>query len=236
MVALDWERSALPHSAAMTRLVAVAAFAAAWFALVWRIPELGATFNNIGVVRIAVHAVTLWGLWLGLGLSGVAQDMRVRTWFAIAIPFTLWLAAIWALAVGGVFEPRPPVPGRPPIPLLPLAIFLPTIAALVLLLRSKRVTALLNAQPAAWLVGLQAYRVFGGIFLINYARGLIPGEFALPAGIGDVTVGLLALPAAAYVASGTALGRRIGIAWNLLGLLDFVSAISLGFMTSPGPF
>ena len=78
--------------------------------------------------------------------------------------------------------------------------------------------------------------MFGGFFLINYARGLIPGEFALPAGIGDVAVGLLALPAAAYVATGTALGRRIGIAWNLLGLFDFVSAISLGFMTSPGPF
>jgi hypothetical protein len=148
----------------------------------------------------------------------------------------LWLTAIWMLAVNGVFEPRPPVPGQPPIPLLPIAILLPTLIGIVLLLRSRRVTAVLDAQPAAWLIGLQAYRVFGGFFLINYARGLIPGEFALPAGIGDVMVGLLALPAAAYVATGTGLGRRIGIAWNLLGLLDFASAISLGFLTSPGPF
>src|SRR5436309_5366877 len=145
MVALGWERSALPHGVALTRLAAVAALVAAWFALVWRVPELGAAFNNIGVVRIAVHVVTLWGLWLGLGLTGVSQETRVRTWLAIAVPLTLWLATIWVLAVNGVFEPRPPVPGRPPIPLLPIAILLPTIVAIILLLRSKRVTALLDA-------------------------------------------------------------------------------------------
>ena len=236
MVALGWERSTPPHGAAMARLAAVAAVTAAWFALVWRVPEVGATFNTVGVVRVAIHVVTLWGLWLGLGLSGVSPEVRVRVWFAIAIPLTLWLAAIWVLAVDGIFRPRPPVDGRPPLPLLPIAILLPPIIATVLLWRSKRVTAVLDAMPATWLVGLQAYRVFGGFFLINYVRGLIPGEFALPAGIGDVAVGLLALPAAAYVATGTSLGRRIGIAWNVLGLLDFVSAISTGFMTSPGPF
>jgi hypothetical protein len=236
MVALGWERPVvLPHNAALTRLLAVAAVAAAWFALVWLVPGIGAAFNEIGALRIAVHAVTLWGLWLGLGLSGLSREAQVRTWLAIAIPFTLWLAAIWALAAGGVFVPRPPVPGQPPIPRLPIAILLPTLAALVLLLRSKRMTALLDSMPAHWLVGLQVYRVLGGFFLIYYARGLVPGVFALPAGIGDVATGLLALPAAAYVATGTPFGRRIGIAWNLLGLLDFASAISLGAMSSPGP-
>lgn len=236
MVALSWERTAPPHNAALTRLLGVAAATAAWFALVWAVPAIGSAFNDIGILRIAIHAVTLWGLWLGLGLSSVTPEERVRTWLAIALPLTLWLAAIWVFAEGGAFVPRPPVPGRPPIPRLPIAIFLPTIIALVLLLRSKRVTAMLDAMPAHWLVGLQVYRVLGGFFLIYYARGLAPGVFALPAGIGDVTTGLLALPAAAYVATGTAWGRRIGIVWNLLGLLDFVSAISLGAMSSPGPF
>jgi len=235
MVALSWERAALPHSAAIARLFGVAVVTAVWFALVWVVPGIGSTFNDIGALRIAIHAVTLWGLWLGLGASAASQDERVRTWLAIAIPLTLWLAAIWVFAAGGAFVPRPPVPGRPPIPLLPIAILLPSIVALVLLLRSKRVTALLDSIPPHWLVGLQVYRVLGGFFLIYYARGQVPGVFALPAGIGDVTTGLLALPAAAYVATGTAFGRKIGLAWNVLGLLDFVSAISLGAMSSPGP-
>ncbi len=235
MVALGWERPVLPHNTAITRLLAVAAATAAWFALVWLVPAIGATFNELGVLRIVIQAVILWGLWLGLGMLDLPGEARTRTWLAIAIPFTLWLAVIWVAAAGGAFVPRPPIPGRLPIPLLPIAIFLPTILALVLLLRSRRVTALLDAIPAHWLVALQVYRVLGGFFLIYYARGLTPGVFALPAGIGDVTTGLLALPAAAYVATGTAFVRRVGIAWNLLGLLDFASAISLGAMSSPGP-
>jgi hypothetical protein len=236
MVALGWERSAMPHGAAAVRLLAVATAVAAWFALVWGVPEVGATFNNLGIIRIVIHGVTLSGLWLGLGLVGLSSETRLRVWLAIAIPFTLWLAAMWTVSVAGVFRPVPvPVAGQRPLPLLPIAILLPPIIATILLLRSRRIAALLDAMPASWLVGLQVYRVFGGFFLINYARGLLPGEFALPAGIGDVAVGLLALPAALYVATGTPLGRRIGLAWNILALLDFVSAISLGNLTSPGP-
>ena len=236
MVALNFERSGLPHGAAALRLLAVAVLAALWFALVWRAPEVGAAVNGIGVFRIVIHAAILFGLWQGLVLAGFSPEVRVRVWLAVAVPLTLWLAAIWYLAVAGVFRPVPPLPGQRPLPLLPIAILLPPIVALVLLMRSRRIAALIDAMPAHWLVGLQVYRVLGGVFLINWARGLIPGEFALPAGIGDVLVGLLALPVAAYVAGGTAWGRRLGIAWNVLGLLDFVSAISTGFMTSPGPF
>ena len=157
MIALTWQRSSQPQGAALLRFLTVAVLGAAWFGVVWRVPAIGATFNNIGVLWIAVHAVTLWDLWLGLGSSAASQEERVRTWLAIAIPFTLWLAAIWVFAAGGAFVPRPPVPGRPPIPLLPIAILLPTIVALALLLRSKRVTALLDSIPSHWLIGLQVY-------------------------------------------------------------------------------
>ena len=47
------------------------------------------------------------------------------------------------------------------LPLLPLAIFLPVIVGAPLLLLSKRVGQVLDAMPAAWLVALQVYRLFG---------------------------------------------------------------------------
>jgi len=103
------------------------------------------------------------------------------------------------------------------------------------LLSSKVIGALLDATPAAWLIGLQVYRIFGGIFLVSWARGGIAGIFALPAGIGDVLVGVLALPVAYLVGTGAPGARQRAMAWNWLGLFDFAVAIGIGIVTAPGP-
>jgi hypothetical protein len=69
--------------------------------------------------------------------------------------------------------------------------------------------------------------VFGSIWLLAWIAGVLPGLFALPAGIGDSLVGVLALPVAGMVAR----NRAAGVAWNILGLLDLANAITLGFLT-----
>jgi len=56
----------------------------------------------------------------------------------------------------------------------------------------------------------------------------------LPAGIGDVTTGLLALPVAYLLASRNGDGVRSAIAWNIFGLLDFTIAVGIGLATAPG--
>jgi len=94
----------------------------------------------------------------------------------------------------------------------------------------------LDAMPASWLVALQLYRIFGSWALAAWLHGLLPGVFALPAGIGDVLTGLLAVPVAIAVASGAEQGRKAAIAWDVFGLADFAVAITLGMITSPGPF
>jgi hypothetical protein len=119
--------------------------------------------------------------------------------------------------------------------MLPLAVFLPLIIGAPLLLSSKRIGEVLDAMPASWLVALQLYRVFGSWALAAWLHGTLPGVFALPAGIGDVLTGLFAVPAATAVAIGAAEGRRAAIIWNIFGLVDFVVAITLGMITSPGP-
>jgi len=137
---------------------------------------------------------------------------------------------IWGAAINGVFRA-----GASPIPLVPLAILVPVIIGVPVVLRSQRLGQVLDAMPASWLVGLQVYRVLGSTFLVGWALGVVPGIFALPAGIGDVITGLLALPAAIAVAAGTIEGRRAAIAWNIFGLLDFTVAVSIGVATAPGP-
>jgi len=137
---------------------------------------------------------------------------------------------IWSGAINGLFLSR-----VSPVPLLPLAIFLPVIIGTPILLFSKRMGQVLDAMPASWLIALQLYRVFGGVFLVGWARNVIPGVFALPAGIGDVITGLLAVPIAISVAADTPESRRAAIGWNVFGLLDFAVAISIALMIAPGP-
>jgi hypothetical protein len=184
----------------------------------------------ISIVRPAIVIAILSGLWVALKRAMLPPRTRVTTWLAVAVPLVAWLALIWTAAAAGVFEV-----GRSRLPLVPLAVVLPLAIALTFLMSSRRIAAAIDAAPVSWLVGLQAYRVLGANFVVLWLFGAIPGEFALPAGIGDVLVGLLALPAALYVASGASRGRVVALLWNLLGIADLVQAVTLGILSSPGP-
>jgi len=108
----------------------VAAVTACWLALNFAFPN----FDGIRsiVTRLIIHATILIGLWLGLSRTGFSVDTRVSVWFAIAIPFTLWLAVIWRLSFIGFFRP---IPGSTGVPVLPIAIFAPVLFGLLLLMR-----------------------------------------------------------------------------------------------------
>jgi hypothetical protein len=185
--------------------------------------------GSTGLVRLLIIGAVLFGLWLGLARAGFPRPQRVRTWLLVAVPLVAWFALVWLLATAGALQARPGAP-----PLLPVAIFAPVLLGLVLLTRSSRIAAALDAIPPAWLVGLQVYRIFGGAFLVQFALGKLSAVFALPAGTGDVMVGLLALPVAFYLNHNPAGGRAAAVAWNLFGVLDLVLAITLGFLSSTG--
>jgi hypothetical protein len=225
------EATPSPQRGAIKLFLLVAAFTAFWLSLNVLFPELQSTGIASVVVRLIIHVAILTGLWLGLALTTFDTAARVRIWLTIAILFTAWLGLAWWLAVAGAFRGGL----RSGVPALPIANFLPVLIGLPLLVRSKRIGALLDAMPTSWLVGLQVYRVFGGIFLVAWGRGSISSAFALPAGTGDVLVGLLALPVAHLLYTGAAAARGTAIAWNVLGLADFTIAIGLGILTTPGP-
>lgn len=209
-------------------LLWIAPLTALWIALNYAFPVLTASGLQTVAARVFIHILLALGLWLGLERAELTPRQRRNVWLAIMVPFTLWLAVIWSAAINGVFKP-----GH--APLLPFAIFLPVIIGTPLLLRSKRLGQILDAMPAAWLIALQLYRVFGGVLLVGWAYGAIPGVFALPAGIGDVTTGLLAIPVALSLGAGTLAARKSAIAWNVFGLSDFAVAVAIGLMITPGP-
>jgi len=212
-------------------LLWLAPLTAFWIGLNYWVPGVQASGVPTVTVRLAIHVAIVLGLWLALERAELTTRQRLGTWLAVVVPFTLWLAVIWSAAINGAFRPSNTLP-----PLLPLAIFMPVIVGVPILLRSKRIGEVLDAMPASWLIGLQVYRVVGGVFLAGWARGVVPGVFALPAGIGDLTTGLLALPVAYYLASRNGDAARSAIAWNIFGLVDFTIAVGIGMAITPGPF
>jgi len=221
----------VPSSTAWRSLLWFAPLTTLWILMIYRWPPIPASGVPTTTHPLAAHGLIALGLWLGLEHSSLTPAQRRATWLAIFIPDTLWFTVAWSAAINGAFRTD-----ASPLPVLPLAIFLPVIIGAPLLLLSKRVGQVLDAMPASWLVALQLYRVFGSWALAASLRGALPGVFALPAGIGDVLTGLFAVPAAIAAATGTAQGRSAAIAWNIFGLADFAVAITLGLITSPGRF
>ncbi len=126
-------------------------------------------------------------------------------------------------------------PSSPPIPIA-LALLAPLLLAGIAYVRSPRFRRLLFRVDLRWLIGVQLWRVAGEVFLLGYARNELPASFAVPAGAGDILVGLAAPFIAILAASGTSAARRMVIVWCVVGLADLVVAVTMGVLNAPGTF
>jgi hypothetical protein len=74
---------------------------------------------------------------------------------------------------------------------------------------------------------IQTWRVLGGAILVMWGYGLVPGGFALPMSILDMSVGVLAVNVVLAIARGEAYWRVKAWTLNLWGSLDFLVTILL---------
>jgi hypothetical protein len=144
-----------------------------------------------------------------------------------------WFLVILALAVTGAFEAL--WNGQLMGPALALLVPLCLYFLDVYWLRSKLFGGFWTLDESS-AIAIQAYRVVGAFFLAELWRGGLPPAFAVPAGLGDVLVGVLAPGVAWRLGGNKPYARAVAVAWNLLGILDLVSAISLGILYGPTPF
>jgi hypothetical protein len=182
-------------------------------------------------INLAIPSVILLGLSRALpraGFSPAAVRSSVRS---VGLVLFTWLGLAGLLAWTGAFQSEV----NRVFPFIALAILLP-IGAGAVWLRSSSASRILAAVPQSWLVGLQVYRGAGAIFLLLLGLGLLPGVFALPAGFGDVTVGLVALLVVAVASRGSKSAPAWILGWNLFGIADLVVAVGTGFLSSPSRF
>ena len=145
-----------------------------------------------------------------------------------------WYFLMLLLAGAGVYTASPSL--RLPSISIAFGVFVPIIAGLIALKISPSLRLVVSAVPRQQLIGVQFYRVLGAIFIGFYLLGELPAEFALPAGIGDIIVGVAA-PLVAYLTAKNYLAaNKWTIAWNVFGILDLIVAVACGFLSSPSPF
>ncbi|MGO9948749.1 MAG: hypothetical protein ACLPWG_18080 [Steroidobacteraceae bacterium] len=148
---------------------------------------------------------------------------------AVAITLTVWLLLVVSLGLAGVFVGTPGTP--------PLAIGIGVAAPLLLFFASLRLSQpfrkFVLSLDLKLIAGMQAWRWAGLGFLSLYAYKVLPAVFALPAGLGDMAIGVTApwiILSLVRQPGFTATNRFIS--WNVLGILDLIIAISIATVSA----
>lgn len=154
-------------------------------------------------------------------------DKRVNT--IVGAVLLLWLVLTLILGANDAF-----VRGPGELPLSIIAGFLtPILVFFVAFWTVGPFRDFVMSIDLSVMAGIQAWRFAGLGFIALYVYGVLPGLFAWPAGLGDMAIGvtaplvILALRRHPAFAAG-----RVFWAWNLLGMLDLVVAVSLGALSA----
>jgi hypothetical protein len=139
-----------------------------------------------------------------------------------------WFALTLGLGAAGVFNP----PGGTPPIAIGVAAVVPPLLVVALLIWSGHFRDWVRSLDLRFLTMLQTWRTAGLAFLAVQTAGALPATFATPAGAGDLIVGVTA-PLVAFYLIGRGRFARLGFfAWTAFGVLDLVSAITLGILHS----
>jgi len=111
-----------------------------------------------------------------------------------------------------------------------VAALAPLIAFFVWFSVSKGLRDYTMSLSPVRLTAAQSFRLVGFTFVLLEAYRSLPAIFALPAGYGDMFIGATATLAAWKLAEPRR--RSYYIVWQFLGVLDLVTAVTLG-VTSP---
>jgi len=195
--------------------------------MTYPVPAYLTPFIMTGMILV-ITTLTL-GLRRALFRAAWPKADQSKALWSVSALLVGWFVVAAVTSIAGFYRPSS---GSPTIQyglLIPIAVGVLAFLTWPLL---RRIVA---SIPSSWLVGVQFYRVLGVIFVVLYAGRHLPGIFALPAGLGDFLVGILApFVAVSLARSPEKSAVRVRL-WNLLGIADLVIAVTLGFLTSPSP-
>jgi hypothetical protein len=158
-------------------------------------------------------------------LNNGPSSLRPVVFAALA----LWLGLVSFLGYQGAFVASA---DSPPLPIflglaIPLAVFFAAYSGW------GAFRAFVLSADLRLVSALQAWRWAGLGFLSLYAHGVLPGLFAFPAGLGDMAIGVTApWMVLRLIRQPSFAASRRYLIWNILGIVDFVVAVSMGTVCS----
>jgi hypothetical protein len=185
--------------------------------------------NFVGALYVGVSALALALIPLAF-MHPNARKARQNLGLPVVVASMLaaWYGIAMAIAGAGGFETTP---GR--FPTVIVAALLPLVLGLGAFVLIQPIRAALSepeVQP--FLIAMQTYRVVGIGFLVLALAGELPAILGVPAGLGDLLIGLTAPGAAAALKRGN---TSRAILWNVMGLLDLAVAVTLAVGTGLSP-
>jgi hypothetical protein len=157
-----------------------------------------------------------------------SKSIKLITYGALAA----WFGFALITSINGGFAGAP---HKPPLA-LGLTLGLPMFAFLSAYFSSHRFRVFAHSLDLRLITGLHAWRIVAIDFLILSAREQLPAAFAVPAGLGDIATGIGALVFVYLMSKRMNVSRKWFVAWNLFGLLDLITAVSLGILHSDSTF
>jgi hypothetical protein len=183
----------------------------------------------VGIGVIGIPATT--SLMLYRGALAAGSSRRTATWVAAAAAYVLavWLIVSALLAGAGIYH----ADSGESTAWFGVA-FAGALGAMLLATRIPIVRRSLAAPGMLPLLTLpHTLRLVGVAFVLVMALGDLPWVFALPAGLGDMAIGASAPFVARALARGDGLERAVR--FNVLGIVDLVVALTIGFLAGLGP-
>jgi hypothetical protein len=157
------------------------------------------------------------------------NDNQSSVRLVVSVALALWLGLVFLLGTQGAFVGSA---DSPPLPIflgfaIPLAVFFAAYFGW-----GAFRTFVLGADLRL-VAAMQAWRWAGLGFLSLYARGVLPGLFALPAGLGDMAIGVSApWIVVGLIRDSSFVTNRRYLIWNIMGIIDLVVAVSMGAICS----
>jgi hypothetical protein len=178
-----------------------------------------------GVSVLGMPAMLGIALYRGATAAGVARRAALLLGLGTVGALVGWVIAAAVLAGLGAFR----FSSTAPVPRV-LVVDVAVIAALLLAARLPIIRRSLGDHRApARLALVHTFRIQGIVFVLVMLLGGLPAVFALPAGLGDLAIGIAAPFVAAGVVRREGYGRGVW-EFNLIGILDLVVAGTIAVM------